>query len=47
MNQKLKEFLKDPVGNIPDRLISWVLFISMSCLIGMILGMVVCKILGK
>lgn len=47
MNQKLKAFLKDPMGNISDCFVSWALFISMSFLMGATIGLIVCKIFGK
>lgn len=47
MNQKFKEFLKDPMGNLPYGLVSWVLFISMSFFTGVIIGLIVNKIIGK
>lgn len=47
MNQKLKAFLKDPMGNIPEWLFLWAIFLSISTLMILMLCLIIGKILGK
>ena len=47
MNHKLKEFLENPMGSIPDWLISWAVFLGIGTLITLMLCFFIGEILGK
>ncbi len=47
MHNKIKAFLEDPMGSIPDWLISWAVFLGIGTLMTLILCFFIGEILGK